>query len=143
MLRTVRKGFVSDDAIKVKSDGAATYGDKLLVSGVLAVSGEHGDQSLLSVKSLKDLVESLNKSYSVDNSRIQSIMPSILVQIMALAQSQEQAPVPTVISLRLLDHTLDGIIDVVGLLFFLDLLNFNFLLAIMGKNKRNKGEKTC
>ena len=136
MLRTVRKGFVSDDAIKVKSDGAATYGDKLLVSGVLAVSGEHGDQSLLSVKSLKDLVESLNKSYSVDNSRIQSIMPSILVQIMALAQSQEQAPVPTVISLRLLDHTLDGIIDVVGLLFFLDLLNFNFLLAIMEKRKR-------
>ena len=142
MLRTVRKGFVCYDAIVVKSDGAATYGDKLLVSGVLAVSGEHGDQSLLSVKSLKDLVESLNKSYSVDNSRIQSIMPSILVQIMALAQSQEQAPVPTVISLRLLDHTLDGIIDVVGLLFFLDLLNFNFLLAIMGKKKTDKGEKT-
>lgn len=130
------------DAADVKSDRAATYGDKLLVSGVLAVGGEHGDQSLLSVKSLKDLVESLNKSYSVDNSRIQSTMPSILVQIMALAQSQEQAPVPTVISLRLLDHTLDGIIDVVGLLFFFDFGNFDFLLAKMGKNERDKGEKT-
>ena len=121
MLRTVRKEIVWADAADVKLNRAATYGDKLLVSGVLAVGGEHGDQSLLSVKSLKDLVESLNKSYSVDNSRIQSTMPSILVQIMALAQSQEQAPVPTVISLRLLDHTLDGRLNVISLFF---LLNF-------------------
>ena len=129
------------DAIKVKLDRAATYADKLLVSGVLTVSGEHGNTSLLSIESLKDLVESLNKSYSVDNSRIQSTMPSILVQIMALAQSQEQAPVPTVISLRLLDHTLDGIIDVVGLLFFFDFGHFNFLLAITEQNEGDKGEK--
>ena len=63
MLRTLRKESLFANAIK-----AATYGDKLLVSGVLAVGGEHGDKSLLSVKSLQDLVESLNKSYSVDNS---------------------------------------------------------------------------
>ena len=68
MLKNVRKESVWDDALIVKSDRATTYGDKLLVSGVLAVGGEHGDQSLLSVKSLQDLVESLNKSYSVDNS---------------------------------------------------------------------------
>ena len=68
-------------------------------------------------------------------------MPSILVQIMALAQSQGQAPVPTVISLRLLDHTLDGIIDVIGLLFFLNFRHFNFLLAKAGQNERDKGEK--
>ena len=66
-------------------------------------------------------------------------MPSILVQIMALAQSQGQAPVPTVISLRLLDHTLDGIIDVVGLLFFFDLLNFNFLLAKSRQKRKGQG----
>ena len=139
MLKNVRKESVWDDALIVKSDRATTYGDKLLVPRVLAVGGEHGDQSLLSVKSLQDLVESLNKSYSVDNSRIQSTMPSILVQIMALAQSQEQAPVPTVISLRLLDHTLDGIIDVVGLLFFFDLLNFNFLLAKSRQKRKGQG----
>ena len=57
-------------------------------------------------------------------------MPSIPVQIKALALSYEQAPVPTVISLRLLDHTLDGIVDVVGLDFFLDFGHFNFLLAV-------------
>ena len=57
-------------------------------------------------------------------------MPSVPVQIKALAPSLKQAPVPTVICLRLLDHTLDGIVDVVGLLFFfLDLLSFNFLRA--------------
>ena len=64
-------------------------------------------------------------------------MPSIPVQIMALAQSQEQAPVPTVISLRLLDHTLDGIMNVVGLLLFL--LNLNFLLAERNENKNGSG----
>lgn len=36
-----------------------TYGDKLLVLGVLTVGGEHGDESLLSVESLQDLVQSL------------------------------------------------------------------------------------
>ena len=43
--------------------------------------------------------------------------------------SQKQAPSPTVVSLRLLDHTLDGIVDVVGLSFLLNFLSLNFLLA--------------
>jgi hypothetical protein len=37
-------------------------GDDLLVLGVVAVSGEHAEVSLLGVKSLSDLVESLNEA---------------------------------------------------------------------------------
>ena len=57
-------------------------------------------------------------------------MPSIPVQIKAPACSRRQAPVPTVIRLRLLDHTLDGIIDVVSLGFLFNLNLGLFLLAI-------------
>ena len=63
-------------------------------------------------------------------------MPSIPVQIMALAQSQEQAPVPTVISLRLLDHTLDGTVDVVSLLFLFDFGSFSFDVPINSDETR-------
>ena len=105
-----------------------TYGDKLLVLGILAVTGENGTESLLSVEGLQDLVQSLDKSYSREDNRV-SIMPSIPVQIRALAHSWSQAPVPTVIRLRLLDHTLDGIIDVVGLGLFFDLNLGHLLLA--------------
>ena len=42
---------------------------------------------------------------------------------------KRQAPVPTVINLRLFDHTLDGILNVVSLGLFLDFGNLDFLLA--------------
>ena len=72
------------------------------------------------------------------NAKPSSNMPSIPVQIRAPACSRRQAPVPTVIRLRLLDHTLDGIIDVVGLGF---LLNFNLrhLLLAAFRQKRKRG----
>ena len=52
---------MSDCASKVRV-AWATYGDKLLVLGVLAVGGKHSDESLLSVESLEDFVKSLDKS---------------------------------------------------------------------------------
>ena len=61
-------------------------------------------------------------------------MPSIPVQIRAPACSRRQAPVPTVIRLRLLDHTLDGIIDVVGLGFLLNYDLRHLLLAAFRQN---------
>lgn len=40
-----------------------TYGNELLVFGVGAVVGEHGENSFLAVEALADLVESLDESY--------------------------------------------------------------------------------
>ena len=120
--------------LSVQSDDA-TYSDKLLVLGILAVGSENGTKSLLSIEGLQDLIQSLDKSYTMQ--KPSSIMPSIPVQIRALACSRRQTPVPTVIRLRLLDHTLDGIIDVVGLDF---LLNFDFrhLLLATFRQKASK-----
>jgi len=61
-------------------------GDKLLVFWVFAVGGEHANKSLVTVKALANLVESLDES---------------------------------VVSMGLLDNTLDGILKVVNLLFLL------------------------
>ncbi len=39
-----------------------TYGHELLVLGLLAISGENAAKSLLSIESLKNLIESLDES---------------------------------------------------------------------------------
>ena len=56
--------LLKSESVKLCSNDWAvcTYGNKLLVFGILAISGENADKSLLSVKCLKDLVESLDKS---------------------------------------------------------------------------------
>lgn len=66
-------------------------------------------------------------------------MPSILVQIRRMDPSIKTAPMLTVVSVRLLDHTLDGIIDVVGLFFFngLGLFNFNVTVTKLKKRRGN------
>ena len=130
-LRANRKWSVKS----IASINGATYSDKLLVLGILAVGSENGTKSLLSIEGLQDLVQSLDKSYTMQ--KPSSIMPSIPVQIRAPACSRRQAPVPTVIRLRLLDHTLDGIIDVVGLGF---LLNFDLGHLLLAKFRQNASE---
>ena len=60
-----------------------TYGDELLVLGILAVSSENTAKSLLSIQSLQDLVQSLDESYSSPKRMFSQ--PSIPVQIKALA----------------------------------------------------------
>jgi len=65
-------------------------------------------------------------------------MPSILVQIQRRDQSKLIALMLTVVGLGFFDHTLDGILDVVGL-FFLDLnglFNFNVTARREQKEKR-------
>ena len=97
-----------------------TYRDELLVLGVVAIFRQHAENGLLAVQAFADLVEALNQSYAKEGS-VQSMMPSILVQI-GHTSSRGHAPVLTVICLRFLDHTLDGIFDVVGLFLFDGLL---------------------
>lgn len=44
--------------------GERTYGDELVVLGVLAVGGQNADQGLLAVEGLADLVQALHESYT-------------------------------------------------------------------------------
>ena len=55
---------------------------------------------------------------------------------------EKQAPVPTVINLRLLDHTLDGSVDVINLSFLFDLRNVSSDWSAAGKHENTKLDKS-
>ena len=65
-IRTV----ISEDATSADFD---TYGDEFLVLGVLAVSSEHADESLLSIESLENLIEALNETYIYGVARVSQL----------------------------------------------------------------------
>jgi len=66
MLLALQRAYTKHALVnRAGSEGGSTYGDELLVLGVRAVVGEHGEESFLSVEALANLVESFDESYNM------------------------------------------------------------------------------